>query len=74
MNTDIPKGKYCYTTPENLDGSISVSEKVCPYWSCDEDLPKMMSGYCTYLERGAIDIRGFSLFWDKVKERGENIE
>lgn len=45
----IPQGPYCYTY---VDGKFSP----CPYWSKVMNAPEQYDGYCSFLEKGDLDL------------------
>lgn len=59
----IPYGPYCYD-----------HKGLCPYWSSVPDAPQQEDGYCSFLEKGDIELNkefgGMSLLWDQCKECG----
>ncbi|MFA5154545.1 MAG: hypothetical protein WC554_18520 [Clostridia bacterium] len=46
----IPKGPYCYTYDE------AGEYKLCPYWDTIKGVSKQYNGYCSYLEKGDMDL------------------
>jgi hypothetical protein len=41
----IPKGIYCYD-----------EKGVCPYWSSLDGLPDQYNGYCSFLDKGDVEL------------------
>ena len=61
----IPYGLYCYSVHNTKHGALLYK---CPYWSVDEDMPKQLNGYCSFLGEGDWDQKHISLLWDQCKE------
>ena len=53
----IPEGPYCYTFK---NGEFQI----CPYWSKIPEVPEQYSGYCSFLEKGDLDIEKLQEFVD----------
>jgi len=62
----IPKGMYCYSPLNYKNGKYYI--KICPYWSLNENKPKQVNGYCSYLGYGDWEVDNLSLLWDQCKE------
>lgn len=77
FNKDIPEGLYCYSWVEtpSKENNFCGKKKVCPYHQL-KTINGEIYGYCNLMCIGDddIDLEGYSMLYDYIKECGLKID